>query len=506
MRLTRRSFLNTAALATPALAQRRARNRPNIVVILADDLGYGDVACYNPASKISTPYLDRLASEGLRFLDAHTPCGVCSPTRYGLLTGRYPWRTELKTQVLWPYDKPLIAADRLTLPGMLKRYGYRTGCIGKWHLGWDWATTDGSKVNAQVRIGDPQREIRNEFAKKILFDKPVGEGPITRGFDTYFGVDLPNFPPYAFIENDKLLTKPNVAKPDAMFGWPGPMTPAWRLEGVLPEVTRRAVKFVQDNSAAPYFLYLPLTGPHTPIAPDDEFVGKSKAGKYGDFVQQVDWSVGQVMEAIRKSPAANDTIVIFTSDNGPENLTYPVLQEFDHSSMGLLRGAKRMLWEGGHRVPFIAWGPGRVPAGKTEKEVICLTDLMATVASLVGHKLPNDAAEDSYDISSVLLGKRRSDVPLREATVHHSINNEYGLRQGDWVFIESEKSAHGVAEPAWWKERHGIKPHGQPAELFHLKEDLGETKNLYAQYPERVQEMRTLLEKYKQDGRSVPKR
>jgi len=505
MNLARRSFLNAAA-AGVANAQRRARNRPNVVIILADDLGYGDVACYNSSSRIATPYLDQLAREGLRFLDAHTPCGVCSPTRYGLLTGRYPWRTELKTQVLWPYDKPLIARDRLTMPGMLKGYGYRTGCIGKWHLGWDWATTDGSKVNSQVRIGDPQREIRNEFAKKILFDRPVAEGPITRGFDTYFGVDLPNFPPYAFIQNDRLLSKPTEMKPVQMFGWPGPMTPGWRLEGVLPEVTRRAVRFVQEHAATPYFLYLPLTGPHTPIAPDDEFVGESKAGKYGDFVQQVDWSVGQVMEAIRKSAAANDTIVIFTSDNGPENLTYPVLQEFGHSSMGELRGAKRMLWEGGHRVPFIAWGPGRVPAGKTEREVICLTDLMATVAAIVGHKLPNDAAEDSYDIGSVLFGKRRGDQPLREATVHHSMNNEYGLRQGDWVLIESEKSAHGAAEPTWWREKHGITAHGLPAELFHLKEDLGETKNLYAQYPDRVKVMRGLLEKYKQDGRSVPKR
>lgn len=506
--MNRRQFAGAfGAGVASGWAAARPKNRPNIVIILADDLGYGDVGAYHPASKIPTPHLDRLAREGTRFLDAHTPCGVCSPTRYGLLTGRYPWRTELKTQVLWPWDRPLIEAERLTLPKMLKSKGYRTAMFGKWHLGWDWATTDGSKVNAQVRVGDPQREIRNEFTKKILFDRPVAQGPTTRGFDYYFGVDLPNFPPYTFIENDRLLAPPTEAKPDAMFGWPGPMAPGWKLEGVLPEITRRAVRYIEESAkrSEPYFVYFPMTGPHTPIAPSDEFLGKSQAGKYGDFVYQCDWSVGQVMEAIRKSGTAEDTIVIFTSDNGPENLTYPVLKEHGHSSMGPLRGAKRMLWEGGHRVPFLAWGPGRIPAGRVEKEVICLTDLMRTVAALVGHPLPKDSAEDSFDIRAALFGERRS-KPIREATVHHSMNNEYALRQGDWVYLESENSAHGAAEPEWWRERNGVVKHTQPGELFHLAEDLKETKNLYAQYPERVREMKALLEKYKNEGRSAPAR
>ncbi|MGH9632288.1 MAG: sulfatase-like hydrolase/transferase, partial [Bryobacteraceae bacterium] len=183
MQLTRRTFCQSiSATALSAAANPRPKNRPNIVVILADDLGYGDVAAYNPDSKIPTPNIERMAREGLRFVDAHTPCAVCSPTRYGLLTGRYPWRTELKSQVLWPWDKPLIEKDRLTLPKMLKSLGYNTACFGKWHLGWAWATTDGSKVNSQVRIGDPQREIRYEFAKKVVFSEPVREGPITRGF------------------------------------------------------------------------------------------------------------------------------------------------------------------------------------------------------------------------------------------------------------------------------------------------------------------------------------
>ena len=504
MPLTRRSLL-FSSLAAPLLAQRPA-NRPNIIVILADDLGYGDVACYNPDSKIPTPNIDRLAKEGTRFLDAHTPCGVCSPTRYGLLTGRYPWRTELKTQVLYPWDRPLIEKGRLTLPGMLKTFGYSTAAIGKWHLGWDWATTDGSKVNTTVKIGDPQRERRIEFAKKVRLDQPIAEGPTTRGFDTYFGVDLPNLPPYTFIENDRLTAPATEMKPDAMFGWPGLMKPGWRLEGVLPELTRRAVSYVTEKAKTnqPFFLYFPMSSPHTPIAPDDEFLGKSKAGKYGDFVFQTDWSVGQLMDAVRKSGQANNTIVLFTSDNGPENLTYPVLQEFNHASQGPLRGAKRMLWEGGHRVPYIVWGPGRVPAGRTESETVCHTDVIAAVAAITGYKLPQDSAEDAYDISAAWFGRKRGKA-IREATVHHSINNEYALRQGDWVFIDSN-GTHGPAEPAWWRDRKGIKKHNEPGELFHLQEDLGELKNLYTAYPDKVKQMKTLLEKYKTESRSVPPR
>lgn len=501
--MNRRAFCFGSIAGVAGAQSNSKRKLPNIIVILADDLGYGDVAAYNPDSKIPTPHLDRMAREGVRFLDAHTPCGVCSPTRYGLLTGRYPWRTELKRQVLWPWDKPLIDKDRLTMPKMLKSRGYRTAIFGKWHLGFEWATSDGSKVNSEVKIGDPQRPIRVEFAKKVLFDRPIGEGPITRGFDYYFGVDLPNFPPYTFFENDRLLAQPTEEKPEAMFGWPGAMQPGWKLEGVLPEITRRAVRYVEESvkRPEPFFLYLPLTGPHTPIAPDQEFIGKSRAGRYGDFVYQVDWSVGQVMEALRKAGAQQDTLVIFTSDNGPENLTYPVHQEFAHQSNGPWRGGKRMLWEGGHRVPFMAWGRG-VRAGTTEPEIVCLTDLMATVAALVDYKLPEGAGEDSYDISAALFGRKRA-RPIREATVHHSMNDEYALRQGDWVFIESEKSAHGAAEPEWWKKKFAIEAHTEPAELFNLREDPGEKRNLYAKHPERVRVMRALLARYKAEGRSV---
>lgn len=506
MTISRRSFLAILPAAIPLGAARE--ELPNIIVVLADDLGYGDVEAYNPESKIRTPHINRMASEGVRFVDAHTPCAVCSPTRYGLLTGRYPWRSELKKNVLWPWDKPLIEKDRLTLPRMLKRAGYHTACFGKWHLGWDWRTVDGSKLNDTVPIGDPQREARNEFAEKIVFSAPVGEGPTSRGFDYYFGVDVPNFPPYSFIENDKLLSQPTVPKPDSMYGWPGAMSPGWRLESVLPEITRRAVKYVKERSekGTPYFLYVPLTSPHTPIAPDTEYVGKSRAGKYGDWVQQTDASVGQILDAVRSSGQSHRTIVIFTSDNGPETLTYPLLKEFDHASQGSWRGAKRMLWEGGHRVPFIAWAPGRIQPNRVEHEIVCLTDLFATMAKLTGFTLPDDAAEDSYDIGPAIFGTKHSTRPIREATVHHSINNEYALRQGDWVFIDSPQGAHSNGEPQWWRDRFGIVDKVQDPGLFNLKEDPREIKNVAAQHPDRAQRMRTLLERYKKDGRSIGRR
>jgi len=504
--ISRRGFLNAVGAAIPAAAGSSSPRAPlpNLIVILADDLGYGDVGVYNPDSKIPTPNIDRMAQEGVRFVDAHTPSAVCSPTRYGLLTGRYAWRSELKKGVLWPWDKPLIEKNRLTLPAMLKRVGYHTACLGKWHLGWEWPTVDGSRINDVVRIGDPQQALRQEFSRKVVFSAAVREGPTTRGFDYYFGDDVPNFPPYSFIENDRLLSQPTAQKPDSMFGWPGPMTPGWRLESVLPEITRRAVNYVKERSqkASPYFLYFALTSPHTPIAPEDRFRGKSSAGQYGDWVYQTDWCVGQVLEAVRASGQASNTIVFFTSDNGPETLTYPLLKEYGHASQGALRGAKRMLWEGGHRVPFVAWAPGRIRPGRVEEEIICLTDLFATIAALVGYRVPEDAAEDSYDIGPALFGTKRSGRAIREATVHHSMNDEYALRQGDWVLVDSPHGEHGNGEPAWWRERFGIpKPTGP--ELFNLKEDLRQAKNLYNRYPDRVSRMRALLERYKLEGKSV---
>ncbi len=477
--------------------------QPNIVLILADDLGYGDLGCYNKNSKIPTPHLDKLAAEGMRFTDAHAPTSVCSPTRYAILTGRYAWRSRLQRGVLGPWDKPLIAADRLTVASLLKQHGYTTACIGKWHLGWTWPTKDGA----------PPSSATNRLSN-VDFTRPVADGPTTRGFDYYFGTDVPNYPPYCFVENDRTVGLPSV--PDAgreeLFNRPGPMLPGWKLVNILPELTKRAVKFVEDSakSGKPFFLYFPLTSPHYPVVPAPEFKGKSGAGDYGDFVVQTDWTAGQVLDALARSGVADNTLVIFTSDNGPEVVeikpgAYDRAQQYQHYSMGELRGVKRDAWEGGHRVPFIARWPGKIKAGAVNGETICHVDFMATVAAILGAKLPDGAAPDSFNLLPVLLGEKLA-KPVREATVHHAASGKFAIRKGDWVLIDAPTGDDNGAkgEPQWLKEQRGYVKHDQPGELFNVREDLSERRNHFAGQPDTVRALKELLEKYKRDGRSTP--
>ncbi|MEO6789034.1 MAG: arylsulfatase [Chthoniobacteraceae bacterium] len=496
-----------AAVLLPSLAALDAAdapaNRPNIVFILADDLGYGDLGCYNRDSKIPTPNLDRLAAEGMRFTDAHAPTSVCTPTRYAILTGRYSWRSRLQRGVLGPWDKPLIAPDRLTVASLLRQHGYATAAIGKWHLGMGWSTKDGQPPSS-----------RTNRLSNVDFAKAIADGPTTRGFDYYFGTDVPNYPPYCFIENDHTVGIPSV--PDAgreeLFNIPGPMLPGWKLVNILPELTRRAVKWIEDSakSGRPFFLYFALTSPHYPVVPAPEFHGKSKAGDYGDFVFQTDWTVGQVLDALKRAGVAENTLVIFTSDNGPEVVeikpgAYDRVQEYHHYSMGGLRGAKRDTWEGGHRVPFIVRWPGRVKASAVSDETICHVDFMRTVAALLGAKLPDPAAPDSYNLLPLFLGEKY-DRPVREATVHHSGSGKFAIRKGDWVLIDApsgdDNGAHG--EPQWLKDERGYTKDNLPGELFNVRDDLIERHNYFAERPEIVRELKTLLEKYKADGRSTP--
>ena len=352
---------------------------PNIVFILADDLGYGDLSCLNPDSKISTPNLDRLASQGMVFSDAHSGSAVCTPTRYGILTGRYCWRSSLKRSVLWAWDGPLIEPGRLTVGELLGRRGYDTACIGKWHLGWDWPTRDGSRVNDEIAPGEGGSAIRNAFGEKVDFTRPIASGPTTRGFDYYFGDDVPNLPPYCFIENDRTIGIPARQKPQDVFGSPGPMIEGWRLENVMPALTEKAVAFLRARpgeepfrrrNVSPFFLYFPLTAPHTPIAPAKEFQGTSEAGAYGDYVRQVDWTVGQVLKALDDTGRAGNTLVIFTSDNGSPgrdgtNMNGAVnsVRRFGHNPSHIYRGIKADIWEGGHHEPFLARWPGRIEPG-----------------------------------------------------------------------------------------------------------------------------------------------
>lgn len=481
-----------------------AAERPNLVVILADDLGYGDLGCYNPQSKIPTPNLDRLAAEGLRFTDAHAPDAVCTPTRYGLLTGRYAFRSRLKSGVLPPWGAPLIEEDRLTLPALLRQHGYATACFGKWHLGWSWPTRDGRPPSSTDGIGN------------IDFARPIANGPTTRGFDRYFGVDLPNYPPYCFIDTDRTVGVPSVAAPQTKGGFnrPGPMVPEWNLTNLLPELTTRAVRYVEEAAKAtparPFFLYFPLTAPHYQVVPAPAFKGRSQAGDYGDFVAQVDDTVGRVLEALARTGLARNTLVIFTSDNGPECVeidpgAYDRIPRHGHRSMGNLRGVKRDLWEGGHRVPLLARWPGRIAAGTVSDEVICHVDLLATCAALLERPLPRNAGEDSYNLLPLLLG-RASGGPIREATVFHSGSGKFAIRQGDWVLIDAPTGNDNGprGEPEWFKQERGYAPHSHPGELYNLRDDLAQRRNLYAEQPEVVTRLKGLLERYRTGDRSAP--
>jgi arylsulfatase A-like enzyme len=494
-------MLTVAGFGSGALAAGPAR--PNIVFILADDLGYGDPDCFSKDSRIPTPNLDRLAAQGLRCTDAHSPSSVCTPTRYALLTGRYAWRTRLQRGVLGPWGQPLIARDRLTVAALLKQQGYATACIGKWHLGWNWPTKDGKPP-----LTGPDR------LSNVDFTQPITEGPTTRGFDHYFGTDVPNYPPYCYLRDERTVGIPSEPnRPE--FNRPGPMLPGWDWVKIMPDLTQHAVTYIQDAGKAaprrPFFLYFPLTAPHYPVVPAPEFQGKSRVGAYGDFIMQVDWTVGQVLEALERAGVAKDTLVIFTSDNGPEITgevkpgAYDRARQYGHFSMGLLRGAKRDLWEGGHRVPFLACWPGKIRAGTVSDETICLVDFLATVAALLEVKLPDNAGEDSYNLLPMLLGQKR-DRPIREATVHHSASGKFALRRGDWVLIDAptgdDNGARG--EPPWFKEPRGYVSHKQSGELYNVREDLAERHNRYAEQPEKVRELKGLLEKYIRDGRSTP--
>jgi arylsulfatase A-like enzyme len=489
-----------------ALTHEPVLGKPNIVVILADDLGYGDVGAYKKQpSKIPTPRLDALAAEGMRFTDAHAPTSVCTPTRYALLTGRYAWRTRLRMGVLGPWAPPLIDRQRMTVASLLKEQGYMTAIIGKWHLGLTWPTKDGKPP-----------EAGSDRLSNVDFQRPIGDAPTTRGFDYYFGVDVPNYPPYCFIENDRTLGVPSLPDTGRSEGFnrPGPMIEGWRLVEILPELTRRAVKYVENSSKLekPFFLYFALTSPHYPVVPSPEFQGKTAVGDYGDFVHQTDWCVGQVLDALTRAGVAEDTLVLFTSDNGPEITgevnpgAYDRIQRYAHHSIDGLRGAKRDLWEGGHRVPFLARWPGKVPAGAVCQETICHVDLLSTVADLLGARLPENAAEDSVSILPALRG-RQGDTPLREATVHHGSRGHLAIRKGDWVLIDApsgQENGFRAGEPEWFKRQRGYEPHQHPGELFNLREDLIQRHNRYGERPEIVRELAALLQKYIRDGRSTP--
>ena len=455
-----------------------AAQPPNIVIILADDFGVGDIQAHYPDNKLATPHLDRLVGQGMSFTDAHSPSAVCTPTRYGLLTGRYAWRTRLQEWVLAAYEPPLIAADRPTLPGFLQQHGYHTACIGKWHLGWKWPGPQAGRMTEQ-RNGQAQLEWD--------FTRPVRGGPIERGFDSYFGVDLPNMPPFTYIEDDRILTQPtarydhpstaHLVMPRVFDG--GPMAPGWRFEDILPTITDRAMRYIHDRAQqdAPFFLYFSMTSPHEPVAPSAAFQGASGIAPIADFVMETDWSAGQVIQAIDEAGIADETIVIFTADNGHSHYTgWQKLIDAGHLPSGPYRGHKGDIWEGGHRVPLVIRWPQHVAAGVSDEQMVCLTDLFATCAEVLKSPLPSDGAEDSLSFLAPLLGEGSS---ARTTIVNHSNHGEFAYRHGPWKLVFRNQTSNLE------------KSRGQPTipELYNLADDVSEARNLAGQHPERVERL-----------------
>lgn len=475
---------------------------PNIVVIYADDLGYGDVQCYNPRrGKIPTPHMDRFAAQGMRFTAAHSSSGVCSPSRYTLLTGRYHWRTRLQSGIVGTWGASLIAPDRLTIAGLAKQHGYRTACIGKWHLGWDWPITPkqrpmlarGGKRAKPLVADESHRAVWRE-----VFSKPIAGGPITRGFDSYFGTDVPNWPPFCFIENDRTVGIPSELLPAELLrnnlaSVQGPALAGWKLEPILPKLAERAAAFITEaaKQPRPFLLYLPLTAPHTPLAVTPEWRGKSGLGAYADFVMETDAIVGKVLHALAQSGAEKNTLVIFTSDNGcAPYIGVAKLEKRGHFPSGPLRGYKSDAWEGGHRIPFMVRWPGVVRPGSQCDQLVMQADILATCAEILGTKLPADAGEDSFSLLPLLHGKDRA---VRPHAVQQSMQGLLALRRGSWKLIV------GPGSGGWSKGRDA-----QPAQLYDLTSDLGERQNLYAEESERAAAMLKLLEKLVADGRSTP--
>ena len=469
-------------------------SRPNIVVILADDFGVGDIQAHYPANKIPTPCLDRLTRQGMSFTDAHSASAVCSPTRYGLLTGRYCWRTRLQEWVIAAYEPPLIGADRLTLPGLLKGHGYQTACVGKWHLGWEWP---GPQPSQMMEKGNALWTAQWDFSQPIL------AGPTERGFDYFFGVDLPNLPPFTFIENDRVAPLPTAryeyhpdqgtVMPEQFAG--APMAPGWQFDEILPELTRRAVEYIHGRAkrSEPFFLYFSMTSPHEPVVPSKDFVGKSGIAPIADFVMETDWSAGQVIQAVDEAGIADDTIVIFTADNGHSHYTgWEKLVEAGHLPSGPYRGHKCDIWEGGHRVPFVVRWPGRVAPGSSSERLLCLNDILATCADLVGAELPDDAAEDSFSFLPAVLGA--SERPFRPNLVSHSLDGEFAYREGPWKIVFKMPVSN----------RQQSRGRAATVELYNLAEDIAEKNDLAEKHPEIVKRLTAKLATVVDSGRSRP--
>ncbi len=461
---------------------------PNIIILYADDLGYGDLGCSNPDSKIPTPNLDRLAASGMRFTDGHSSSGICTPSRYAMLTGRHHWRDF--HGIVGALGKSVFKKEQLTLPEMLKERGYATACIGKWHLGWDW--------DAIRKPGTPKDSIQpGDFD----WAKAIPDGPLAHGFDHYFGDAVINFPPYAWIIDDRLPRAPDtvidgsIEEPTKEGTWearPGPALSGWDFYEVLPTLTEKSVEWVRGRKGKeePFFLYVPFPSPHAPIIPNDEFDGKSQAGPYGDFVYQTDDACGRILAALEESGHADNTIVIFTADNGPEIYAYDRDERYDHWSSAPLRGLKRDIYEGGHHVPFLIRWPGVTKPGSVSDALVSQVDLMATLAAALDITIPDGQAIDSVNYLEYLVGEAK---PPRTHMVHNTTKNHYAFRDGDWLLVNA-KTGYVRPAPKAWQTKHAYSADdGGPVELYNLKDDIGQRTNLASEHPDRVKAMTALL-------------
>ncbi len=457
-----------ALLLTLISSACAAQQKPNIVYIICDDLGYGDVQCLNPIEgKISTPCADQLARQGMVFTDAHSGASVCTPTRYGIMTGRYSWRSKLQNGVVTGFAPDLIVEDRPTVASFLKSQGYHTAIIGKWHLNFRYLDPDSGKPYSKKDHKTPP------------VDAKIPDGPIHRGFDYFHGFHHARNMD-AVIENDRVIAHdPPI--------------------NMLPRLTRKSVEYINSRAGTkqPFFLYLPLGSPHAPILPAESWKGKSGLGDYADFVMQTDNVVGEVTSAIEKNGFADNTLVIFTSDNGCSKVAgIETLAKQGHKVSANLRGSKADIWDGGHRVPFIARWPGKIQPGSTCNQLICLTDLFATVAEIIGTTTPNGSCEDSVSFLPGLIGQP---IPSsRQGVVHHSISGHFAYRTGNWKLILARASG-GWSSP----KENEVGKDAPKAQLYNMASDISEQNNLYAEQPELVQQLLRQLTADIKNGRST---
>jgi len=489
-------------------------NKPNIVYFLVDDMGYGDASCLNPDGKIQTPNIDRLAREGMIFTDAHSSSAVCSPSRYSVLTGRYNWRTTLQKGIVGKFGDPLIAEDRLTVPGLLKRQGYHTACIGKWHLGqgWDFQADEETFYPGRhfgpIRT-DPDAERQATPEQRDLwrkcFSKPTTGGPTRRGFDYYFGVDIPNWPPYCFIENDRTVGIPSEFLPsrligDNLAGFSGPAMPYWNFEQLLPTWANKSDAYIRERAEAnePFFLYLASTSPHTPLSVNKQWIGKSGLNNlYADLVMETDDVLGRVLDSLARHGVADNTLVVFASDNGCAHyIGVDELEKQGHFPSGPYRGYKSDAWDGGHRIPLVARWPGMIPSASQCDDLVCLSDLMATCAEITGAALPEDAGEDSTSMIPLFT---QAGPSARDSVVHHSITGKFAIRDRQWKLVLCPGSG-GWTHP----DPQAAEEHLPLVQLYDMQADPGETQNLHAKHPEKVKEMLAMLKQFVADGRSTP--